>query len=191
MDYKGLFHIALQLISSPAHAWEEIHLEKDKRKVLTAFVYPMIGLCGLLVFITAIWELGWGEAQSYQLAMTRCCALAVSLFGGFFLASYLVDKLYSIYLPKESNLPLAQQFVGYSMVVFFLLKMIITLLPDFTIVAILLMFYTVYIVWEGSDKLMQISDNSRLRFTFISSAIILASPSMIEWGFNKLTELLN
>ena len=39
------------LISSPAKAWEEIRLEEDRRKVFTAFVYPMIGLCGLSVFI--------------------------------------------------------------------------------------------------------------------------------------------
>ena len=42
------------LISSPAKAWEEIRLEEDRRKVFTAFVYPMIGLCGLSVFIGSL-----------------------------------------------------------------------------------------------------------------------------------------
>ena len=37
----------MQMISSPARAWEEIRLEEDRRKVFTAFVYPMIGLCGI------------------------------------------------------------------------------------------------------------------------------------------------
>ena len=55
MNYKELFHIAMQLISSPARAWEEISLE-DRRKVFTAFVYPMIGLCGLSVFIGSLGE---------------------------------------------------------------------------------------------------------------------------------------
>ena len=44
----------MQLISSPARAWEEIRLEEDRRKVFTAFVYPMIGLCGLSVFIGSL-----------------------------------------------------------------------------------------------------------------------------------------
>ena len=44
----------MQMISSPARAWEEIRLEEDRRKVFTAFVYPMIGLCGLSVFIGSL-----------------------------------------------------------------------------------------------------------------------------------------
>lgn len=60
MDYKNLFHIAIQLISSPARAWEEIRLQEDPRGVFTAFVYPMIGLCGLSVFIGVLLDNGWG-----------------------------------------------------------------------------------------------------------------------------------
>ena len=30
---------------------------------------------------------GWGGPQSFQYAMTQCCAVAVSLFGGYFLAA--------------------------------------------------------------------------------------------------------
>ena len=71
----------MQLISSPARAWEEISLE-DRRKVFTAFVYPMIGLCGLSIFIGSLVAKGWGGPQSFQYAMTQCCAVAVSLFGG-------------------------------------------------------------------------------------------------------------
>ena len=78
MNYKALFQIAMSLISSPAKAWEEIRLE-DRRAVLTVFVYPMIGLCGLSVFIGALWTNGWGGPQSFQLAMTQCCAVAVAL----------------------------------------------------------------------------------------------------------------
>ena len=48
---RRLFKRVISLISSPAKAWEEIGKEEDRRKVLGAFVYPMIGLCGLSVFI--------------------------------------------------------------------------------------------------------------------------------------------
>ena len=92
MNYKALFQIAMSLISSPAKAWEEIRLE-DRRAVLTVFVYPMIGLCGLSVFIGALWTNGWGGPQSFQLAMTQCCAVAVALFGGYFLAAYAINPV--------------------------------------------------------------------------------------------------
>ena len=74
----------MKLISSPAKAWEEISMEEDRRKVYMAFVYPMIGLCGLSVFIGSLLTNGWGGPQSFQIAMTNCCAVAVALFGAIF-----------------------------------------------------------------------------------------------------------
>ena len=191
MNYKELFHIALQLISSPARAWEEIRLEEDRRKVFTAFVYPMIGLCGLSVFIGSLWTMGWGGPQSFQYAMTQCCAVAVSLFGGYFLASYLINGLRVRMFMMDSDIPLTQQFAGYALVVLFMLKIIIGILPDFRVVSWLLQFYIVYVVWEGSAKVMQVAEKDRLRFTLLSSFLLLSCPVVIEWMFNKLTVVLN
>ena len=191
MNYKELFHIALQLISSPARAWEEIRLEEDRRKVFTSFVYPMIGLCGLSVFIGSLWTMGWGGPQSFQYAMTQCCAVAVSLFGGYFLAAYLINGLRVRMLMTDSDIPLTQQFAGYALVVLFVLKIIIGILPDFRIISWLLQFYIVYVVWEGSAKMMQVEEKDRLRFTILSSILLIACPVAIEWIFNKLTVVLN
>ncbi len=191
MNYKELFHIALQLISSPAHAWEEIRLEEDRRKVFASFVYPMIGLCGLSVFIGSLWTMGWGGPQSFQYAMTQCCAVAVSLFGGYFLAAYLINGLRVRMLMMDSDIPLTQQFAGYALVVLFVLKIIIGILPDFRIISWLLQFYIVYVVWEGSAKVMQVEEKDRLRFTILSSILLIACPTAIEWIFTKLTVMLN
>ena len=191
MNNKELFHIALQLISSPARAWEEIRLEEDRRKVFTSFVYPMIGLCGLSVFIGSLWTMGWGGPQSFQYAMTQCCAVAVSLFGGYFLAAYLINGLRVRILMTDSDIPLTQQFAGYALVVLFVLKIIIGILPDFRIISWLLQFYIVYVVWEGSAKMMQVEEKDRLRFTILSSILLIACPTAIEWIFTKLTVMLN
>ena len=93
MNYKELFNIAMKLISSPAKAWEEISMEEDRRKVFMAFVYPMIGLCGLSVFIGSLLTNGWGGPQSFQIAMTNCCAVAVALFGWLLLAAYAINEM--------------------------------------------------------------------------------------------------
>ena len=112
MNYKELFKISMSLISSPAKAWEEIRLEEDRRKVFTAFVYPMIGLCGLSVFIGSLLAKGWGGPESFQYAMTQCCAVAVSLFGGYFLAAYLINGMRVKMFMMDSDMPLTQQFAG-------------------------------------------------------------------------------
>lgn len=191
MDYKELIHITLRLISSPAQAWEEIRLEEDRRKVFMAFVYPMIGLCGLSVFIGSLLTMGWGGPQSFQYAMTRCCAVAVALFGGYFLAAYLINVMGVRWMRMPDQLPLVQQFAGYALVVVFLLRIVLGILPDFQIIAILLQFYTVYIVWEGSARLLRVTDANRLRYTLMTSVVLIVCPMVIEWIFNELTVVLN
>ncbi|CDB10334.1 putative uncharacterized protein [Bacteroides sp. CAG:633] len=191
MNYKSLFHTALLLISSPARAWEEIRLEEDRRTVFTAFVYPMIGLCGLSVFIGSLLLKGWSGPESFQYAMTQCCAVAVSLFGGYFLAAYLINALRVRLFMQDDDINLTRQFAGYAMVVPFLLQIIIGVLPDFNIIAMLLQFYIVYVVWEGSRSLMEVEEKDRLRFTVISSILLIVCPTVIQLLFNKLTLLLN
>lgn len=155
------------------------------------FVYPMIGLCGLSVFIGCLWTMGWSGPLSFQYAMTQCCAVAVSLFGGCFLAAYLVNTLCIRMFHRLGNLPLAQQFIGYAFVVVFLLRIILGILPDFLVIAFPLQFYTLYVVWEGCIPVLQISEKDRLRFTLLASLLIIVCPWIIEWLFNKLTVLLN
>ena len=191
MNYKSLFHTALLLISSPARAWEEIRLEEVRRTVFTAFVYPMIGLCGLSVFIGSLLLKGWSGPESFQYAMTQCCAVAVSLFGGYFLAAYLINALRVRLFMQDDDINLTRQFAGYAMVVPFLLQIIIGVLPDFNIIAMLLQFYIVYVVWEGSRSLMEVEEKDRLRFTVISSILLIVCPAVIQLLFNKLTLLLN
>ena len=94
-------------------------------------------------------------------------------------------------LKREDNLLLMQQFAGYAMVVLFVLQIIIGLMPEFSIVAILLQFYIAIVVWEGSDKLLLIAENERVRFTVIATIILIACPSIIQFIFNKLTAILN
>ena len=43
MNYKDLFEKTIQLLSSPAKAWTEIEGEQKSDKVMSEFVYPMIG----------------------------------------------------------------------------------------------------------------------------------------------------
>ena len=191
MDYKELFKIAMSLISTPAKAWEEIRLEEDRRKVFVAFVYPMIGLCGLAVFIGSLLANGWGGPQSFQIAMTQCCAVAVALFGGYFLAAYAINQLRVQMFGMSDHIPLTQQFAGYALFVSFLLKIITGLLPDFSIIGWLLQFYIVYVVWEGAPIVMQVEEKNRLRFTILSSLLLILCPAVIQFVFNKLTAILN
>lgn len=177
------------LISSPAKAWEEINLE-DRRKVFTAFVYPMIGLCGLSFFLGSIFDTGL-TAIGFQRAMTQCCAVFVGLFGGYFLASYAVNKLAVTMFGQEDNIQLVQQFVGYAMVVTFVLDIIVGVIPSFFILRWIFQFYVVFVVWEGAGKLIQIEEKMRMSYTVMASLLIIVCPAILGFIFDKLTVILN
>ena len=189
MNYKELFKRAMLLISSPAKAWEEINLE-DRRKVFTAFVYPMIGLCGLSSFLGTIFDTGL-TAIGFQRAMTQCCVVFVGLFGGYFLSSYAVNKLAVTMFRQEDNIQLMQQFVGYAMVVTFVLDIIVGVIPSFFILRWIFQFYTVFVVWEGTLKPMQVEEKNRMNYTIMASLLIIFTPAVLGFLFNKLTVILN
>lgn len=189
MNYKDLFKRVISLISSPAKAWEEIGKEEDRRKVLGAFVYPMIGLCGLSVFIGTFIGNTAGVA-AFQIAMTRCCAIFVSLFGGYFLAAYAIDQLGKKLLGREDQYELNQQFVGYSMVVTFVLD-IVSGLFSISILHWILQFYTIFVVSEGARILMKVNEEKLTRYTLIASVIIIVCPALIAAVFNELSVILN
>ena len=179
MNYKDLFKRVIALISSPAKVWEEISREEDRRKVLGAFVYPMIGLCGLSVFIGTFIGNTEGVA-AFQIAMTRCCAIFVSLFGGYFLAAYAIDQLGKKLLGREDQYELNQQFVGYSMVVTFVLD-IVSGLFSISILHWILQFYTVFVVFEGARTLMKVNEEKLTRYTLIASVIIIVCPASVSY----------
>lgn len=189
MNYKELFDRAVLLISSPAKAWECIMDEGDNKKVMSGFVYPMIGICGLSVFIGTFIGNTAG-ASAFQIAMTRCCATFVSLFGGFFLAAYLINLLGKHLLGREEELELNQRFVGYAMVVTFVLEAISGLF-SISLLHWVLQFYTVFVVYEGARTLMDVEEKDLTRYSLIASVIVIVCPSLIATVFEKLSLILN
>ena len=92
MNYKELFNKMAFLLSSPSRFWEKEATEGQGSRMMSEYVYPLIGLCGLSEFIGTF--IGRDvSTEFFQWALTRCCAIAVSLFGGFFVATYLLDKI--------------------------------------------------------------------------------------------------
>lgn len=184
MNYKELFNRVVLLISSPVKAWEEIAQETDKQKVVNAFVYPLIGLCGLAVFIGIFIGNTAGANEAFQVAMKRCCVTAVSLFGGYFLAAYLSNMIGKNLLKREDEIEQNRQFVGYAMVVIFALE-IVSGLFAISILHWILQFYTVFVVYEGARVFMNVEEKELTRYSLIVSLTIILCPTIISVLFNK------
>ena len=189
MNYRELFKRAVLLVSSPVKAWEEIGDEPDCRKVMEGFVYPMIGFCGLSVFIGTFIGNTAG-ASAFHIAMTRCCAVFISLFGGFFLSAWITNLLGKQLLGRGDEMDLNRQFVGYSMVVTFLLD-IVSGLFSISLLSWLLQFYTIFVVYEGSRTLMEVDRKHLTRYSLMASVVIIVCPSLIATVFDKLSLILS
>lgn len=189
MNYKELFHKILGLLSAPGKAWEEICTESERNNILTGFVYPLIGVCGLAEFAGTFIERGISP-DVFQYALQSCCAVAVALFGGFFLASYLLERMGQRWFGLSCSRERMQAFTGYSMVVIFVLD---TICPFFPIAILrwLLQLYTLFIVFEGARRYLDVKDTKLTSYTLVATILILLSPALIEFIFNKLSVILN
>lgn len=189
MDYKELFRRLIAIIISPRKAWEEIVTESPRKDVTQAFVYPLVALGGLAVLVGAMLEKGL-KRMTFHEAMMDICGYCIALFGGFFMASYLVDIVTQKYLKRQSDMPLANLFVGYAMGVVFVADMLVMLFPQFFIFKWVLLIYVCYIVWEGSDVVLAVEEDKKLVYMAVSSIAIIFSPTIIGMLFNTLSKLL-
>ena len=189
MNYKELFQRLFTLIASPKRAWVEISSESPRRDVMGSFVYPLIALCGLAVLIGKLTDDGLKRLTFHEAAMD-ICSYCVALFGGFFLAAWLLDLLRKEFLKHDTDLPGSQLFVGYTMGVVFVAEVLAILFPQFFIFKWILQFYVLYIVWEGSEIIFNVTEDKRLFFTTIATAAIVFSPAIIRLLFNTLSKTL-
>ena len=189
MDYKALINKIIALISSPGNAWKKIVKEGLDKRVIATFVYPLIGLSSLSEFIGVF----IGKTLSpdlFQVALTRSCCIAVSFFGGFFVAVSLLDKIgEKLYKQKNTRAEL-QNFVGYSMVVTFVLS-IVSGLFSIAILHWILQVYTLFIVFEGGRHVIGMKEEQLTSYTMVATIVILLAPALIEILFNMLSVTLN
>lgn len=179
----------VSLLTVPGKAWDEIAAHESGKDIMFGYVYPLIGLCGLSEFVGTF--IGKSlNSDMFQLALTRCCAVAVALFGGFFLASYLLDKLNRRWLRRTGTYDDTQLFVGYSMTVVFVMN-IVSGLISIELLHWILQIYTIVIVFEGARRMVRVGEERLTAYTVIATVVILICPALIEYIFNKLTVILN
>ena len=188
MNYKKLLSRVIGILTNPTNTWKEIDEEKETIDVQSTFVYPMIALCGLAMFVGMLFGNGV-DTFNLQVVLTKCCGLFVSLFGGYFLSSYLINHFIHYIIGEieiEDKTLKTNKLVGYSMGVTFVLHIFSSLLPSLLILRWILQFYTVFIVWEGAKELMKVAENKLLSYTITTSIIILVTPAIMGKVFALL-----
>jgi len=196
LNNRTLLHTVYMLISSPTRAWEEIIVSKRTgAKVLSGFVYPLIGWVGLAVFIGVvidhIFSNDFTPNQMFREAIQESCAPFIADFGGFCLSVWLLNKVNTKLYHHQSSKACIAALVGYSMVVVFVLQIVTGLFSIFNLLQCIFQFYIIYIVWEGIKTMRLAGSKQMMSFTLIASGIILLSVSLIYHLYKWLIVILN
>ena len=176
---KKLFKTAISLILKPSDAWKELSTKQsdDHESFLSGYVYPFIGLITVATFAGFLFA---RREFDLQIALKESIVIVLSMFGGFFLASWLINEMWKKIFHQAHNMKLCQCFVGYSSSLIYSLHIVLSLIPEFFFLRILVI-YTIYIVWEGAIPYMDVKEPEQLKFTGISTLIIILTPITIAF----------
>ena len=144
--------------------------------MLSRFIYPLIGIVSVAAFVGVLFT---RKEFDVELALKSSIRTLVSVFGGFYVASYVLNEFWQGLFNREKDLKLCQCFVGYASSLMFALNIVLTLLPEFFFLRIFVL-YTFYIIWEGATPYMQVNETERMKFVGISTTLILLTPWIIE-----------
>ncbi|WP_075590492.1 Yip1 family protein [Labilibacter marinus] len=183
--YKLLFSRTRNLIVSPKSEWSSIHAEKsDLNSILGNYILPYIGVLTLLTFVGYITS-HQGYDQGYDFAPALKYALAdfTALFGGLYITYFITLNIlpkFTVKINASDLKSLSFKICAYSSIVLYLVKMVVTLVPQASYL-LALTIYTGYIVWLGTKEIGEFeSKDLRVVFTIIVSALLLFIPYFIS-----------
>lgn len=127
--YKEIFKLVVAIISQPGKAWDILTRKEEKDdEFLSRFVYPLIGFVTVAAFLGVLFT---RKEFDVELALKSSIRTLVAAFGGFYLASYLLNEIWQGWFKREKDMKLCQRFVGYSSSLMFALNIVLMLLPEF------------------------------------------------------------
>lgn len=180
--WREIFVTVAQLIVASPRAWKEIkNEERAQSDFLSHFLHPIFGIIALATFVGGLWFTRDGDVES---ALKNTIIAIVAVYGGYFIASYVMNETAHRF-GLEKNLPLFQQFAGYSSVVLYALYAVVPFLSDFFILWILAL-YTIHLVHSGAEYFKRVPKKLRMNFTILASALVVLAPALIQALFSFL-----
>lgn len=183
--YKKILSWVLAVTFQPNRAWNIIANKEDKAEAqkvdykddpfFANFLYPLIGLLTLASFLSVFTH----KEFVLELALKNSIRTVVAYIGGFYLASYYIKKICSMFIDTHRRLRRWQHFVGYASAYMYALNIIRMLIPDLFFLYVFVI-YTLRIVWEGLPPFMKVETKDRLKVTIVSTILIIGFPILVE-----------
>ena len=174
---KELFLRLWRIIRFPQTEWQTVAHEEPRRDVMTFFVWPMTLICGGAKLLGCLFHEGFRHFGNTILDVCEIMAVMMAAYAlGLTLVEFARRRL--IKLPDDHSA--CQLLVGYSFSVLLVLFAFTGLVPELILFRHILQFYLVYVVWEGSSVVTGVSEEERMKFTLLVSAILLLLPMLLQ-----------
>lgn len=184
--YVQLFVRLKNLIITPSEEWKIIHSEnKDINDILSAYSFPLIGLCTLSTFISILINL---QEINFVIAIKHALITFIALSGGLYLAYKAIKHMLPTFKASASN-TLTFSLVAYPLTPLLIVTVLVNLFPEL-ILLYLVSFYAWYITWCGTKGLQGINSDSALTISTIITLLIHFLPFFVQRLLLKLIFIL-
>ncbi len=175
--FKKIIHKLFFLIFYPAKGWHYIDKQRNNHDdFINNFLFPIFGVISITTFIGAMWL---SETGGLHYALKMIIVVITALFGGFYLASFLINELFPKY-GIIKDIQIAQQFTGYSSVIVYLMYFLMPLINGYTgLWAIPLLSF--FLIYSGSKLYLNIDKDKQIVFSVISLFVLLISPAVLNY----------
>jgi hypothetical protein len=180
---RRLFILLFALISEPVKAWTQLAEKPEGRNedFYKNYLYPVIGLIALFSFSGTLLSI---EKFDVQIALKIVIKQIAVYFGGFYLSSLVLSEYVFPRFNKEKDRFLGERFVAYSSAMLYAIAMLQSLFPSLFFLTFIVL-YSAYIIFAGTTNYLKIKEEYLVKFTVLSSIIILLFPGalelLIEW----------
>ena len=104
-------------------------------------MYPLIGFVTVAAFLGVLFT---RKEFDVELALKSSIRTLVAAFGGFYLASYLLNEIWQGWFKREKDMKLCQRFVGYSSSLMFALNIVLIVTSGVFLFAYICVIYILY-----------------------------------------------
>jgi hypothetical protein len=176
---KRLFILLFTLITEPNKAWSKLAEKQENRNegFYKSYLYPVLGWIALLSFVGTLFSIGKFDVQ---IALKIVIKQIAVYYGGFYLASIVLAEWVFPRFRGTKDVFLSERFAAYSSALIYAVAMLKALFPSLFFLS-LIIFYSVYMIWEGAVGYLKISEEFLVKFTVLSSIIILFFPIVLEF----------
>lgn len=190
---KKVFQRVLQLILHPAAAWNEIagEMEEGRYNAIGEYLYPLVSYCALLCFAVKLIAARVADSTAPMGEVIPRVFLEIVGFFFVFIGGLYVSLFFLrlIYRPAKYTFAVGYPMVAllaYSMTLLIVLRTVGNIVEVFSFLGFPFQFYTLYIVWEGSKKMLEIPDKWRLNVSVLTALVLILFTTLIANLYERI-----